>query len=83
MLQNELNQCFLIATGASEVPPPPPPAPPPPPPTALSPCDSGPAPQAPPSSSGVGRAALLSSIQSFSKGKLKKAETLDRSNPLI
>ncbi|XP_041945958.1 PX domain-containing protein kinase-like protein isoform X1 [Alosa sapidissima] len=72
-------------SGASEAPPPPPLPPPPPslPPTVLSPCDSGPPPLASPSSSGLGRTALLSSIQSFSKGKLKKAETQDHSNPLV
>ncbi|XP_013870781.1 PX domain-containing protein kinase-like protein [Austrofundulus limnaeus] len=58
-------------------PPPPPPAPPPM-------LDSSSCP--PPSSSdgaGGDRAALLSSIQSFSKGKLKKADTADRSQPAV
>uniref|UniRef100_A0A667XWD9 PX domain containing serine/threonine kinase n=1 Tax=Myripristis murdjan TaxID=586833 RepID=A0A667XWD9_9TELE len=32
---------------------------------------------------GGGRAALLSSIQTFSKGKLRRAETADRSTPVI
>uniref|UniRef100_A0A3Q3AQD1 PX domain containing serine/threonine kinase n=1 Tax=Kryptolebias marmoratus TaxID=37003 RepID=A0A3Q3AQD1_KRYMA len=65
-------------------PPPPPPAPPPPPPPAPDSSSSGP--PAPPSSSsgaGGGRAALLSSIQSFSKGKLKKADTVDRSRSAV
>ncbi|KAL2091666.1 hypothetical protein ACEWY4_013929 [Coilia grayii] len=62
---------------------PPPPPPPPTPSTVLSSCDSGPPPLAPPATCGPGRTALLSSIQSFSKGKLKKSETNDRSNPLI
>lgn len=52
---------------------PPPPAPPPPP----------PAPVAPNTAPSGGRAALLSSIQSFSKVHLKKAETADRSQPII
>uniref|UniRef100_A0A4W6BRU5 PX domain-containing protein kinase-like protein n=1 Tax=Lates calcarifer TaxID=8187 RepID=A0A4W6BRU5_LATCA len=59
------------------------PPPPPPPPPML---DSSSCPPPPLSSSdgaGGGRAALLSSIQSFSKGKLKKAETTDRSKPVI
>lgn len=56
------------------MPPPPPPAPGPPPP--------------PPPSSGLppppdaGRTALLGSIEGFSKGKLKKAQTNDRSAPI-
>ncbi|XP_055883753.1 PX domain-containing protein kinase-like protein isoform X2 [Biomphalaria glabrata] len=58
---------------APAAPPPPPPAPggPPPPP-----------PAAPPSASGT-RGALLSSITSFSKGALKKAQTNDRSTPKV
>ncbi|XP_059184375.1 PX domain-containing protein kinase-like protein isoform X1 [Centropristis striata] len=67
-------------TGAMTAPPPPPPPPPPP---AL---DSSSCPPPPLSSSdgaGGGRSALLSSIQSFSKGKLKKAETVDHSKPII
>ncbi|XP_063072255.1 PX domain-containing protein kinase-like protein isoform X2 [Engraulis encrasicolus] len=64
----------------------PPPVPPPPPSSALSPvCDSDPPLFSSPVTSGSdsGRTALLSSIQGFSKGKLKKAETNDRSDPLI
>ncbi|XP_008303400.1 PX domain-containing protein kinase-like protein isoform X3 [Stegastes partitus] len=67
-------------TGKSVCPPPPPPPPPPP---MLD--SSPPPPPLPPSSSdgaGGGRAALLSSIQTFSKGKLKKADTADRSRPV-
>lgn len=56
---------------------PPPPPPPPPPPSAPAPPPSAAAPP------GGGRAALLSSIQSFSKVHLKKAETADRSQPVI
>lgn len=41
-----------------------------------------PRPQPPPAHSGK-RGALLSSIETFSKGKLKKAETNDRSAPKI
>uniref|UniRef100_A0A673I4M2 PX domain-containing protein kinase-like protein n=1 Tax=Sinocyclocheilus rhinocerous TaxID=307959 RepID=A0A673I4M2_9TELE len=67
----------LIPAGAPPAPPLPPPAPPPPgneavPPSLL-----------PPSANGTGRSALLSSIQSFSKGKLKKSETVDRSVPRL
>ncbi|XP_008319286.1 PX domain-containing protein kinase-like protein isoform X1 [Cynoglossus semilaevis] len=68
-------------TGAQTAPPPPPPLPPPVPPTLNS--SSCPQPPVLSSSNGAGggRAALLSSIQSFSKGKLRKAETADRSRP--
>ncbi|XP_019123884.1 PX domain-containing protein kinase-like protein isoform X1 [Larimichthys crocea] len=62
----------------------PPPPPPPPPPMLDSSCRRPPPP--PLSSSdgvGGGRSALLSSIQTFSKGKLKKAETVDHSKPII
>uniref|UniRef100_A0A6Q2Y373 PX domain-containing protein kinase-like protein n=1 Tax=Esox lucius TaxID=8010 RepID=A0A6Q2Y373_ESOLU len=58
--------------GQSLAPPPPPPPPP----------GSGP-PLPPPHVNGVARGALLSSITSFSKGKLKKTETVDRSIPHI
>ncbi|XP_036415138.1 LOW QUALITY PROTEIN: PX domain-containing protein kinase-like protein [Colossoma macropomum] len=58
----------------------PPPPPPPPPPSGSVP---GPPPFNPPSVNGEGRSALLSSIQTFSKGRLKKSETNDRSNPHI
>ena len=60
-------------------PPPPPqaaPAPPPPPPVT-----SQSRPSAPPTSKGRGD--LLNSISGFSKGKLKKAETNDRSSPKV
>ncbi|XP_023810466.1 PX domain-containing protein kinase-like protein isoform X1 [Oryzias latipes] len=55
----------------------PPPAPPVP--------DRSPTPPQPPlpDGAGGGRSALLSSIQAFSKGKLKKANTTDRSKPVI
>ncbi|XP_062316593.1 PX domain-containing protein kinase-like protein [Osmerus eperlanus] len=52
-----------------------PPPPPPPPPAS----DPGQSLNPPPSTNGVTRTALLSSIQTFSKGKLKRAETCDRS----
>ncbi|XP_003973049.2 PX domain-containing protein kinase-like protein [Takifugu rubripes] len=68
-------------TGARSDPPPaplvdassscPPPPPPPPPPLAS------------PDGAGGGRNALLNSIQTFRKGKLKKTETTDRSNPVV
>ncbi|KAL6464832.1 hypothetical protein MHYP_G00271490 [Metynnis hypsauchen] len=64
------------APGAKPVTPPPPPPPPPP-----SGSVPGPPSLHPPSVNGEGRGALLSSIQTFSKGRLKKAETNDRSNP--
>uniref|UniRef100_A0A8C9T1A4 PX domain containing serine/threonine kinase n=1 Tax=Scleropages formosus TaxID=113540 RepID=A0A8C9T1A4_SCLFO len=56
------------------------PAPPPPPPAPAGEMDRTPP---LPATNGVGRGALLSSIQTFSKGKLRKAETNDRSNPKI
>ncbi|KAL4655825.1 PX domain-containing protein kinase-like protein isoform X1 [Arapaima gigas] len=58
-----------------------PPVPPPPPPVAAGITEHTAAPPA--AMNGVGRGALLSSIQSFSRGQLKKAETNDRSNPKI
>ncbi|KAK3536501.1 hypothetical protein QTP86_013831 [Hemibagrus guttatus] len=58
------------------------PPPPPPPPPALG-IESVPPSLHPPSVNGKGRSALLSSIQAFSKGQLKKSETKDRSNPHI
>ncbi|XP_038551566.1 PX domain-containing protein kinase-like protein isoform X1 [Micropterus salmoides] len=64
--------------GAQTAPPPPPP---PPPPTLSS--SSCPPPLSSSDGAGGGRNALLSSIQTFSKGKLKKAETTDRSKPII
>ncbi|XP_004547428.1 PX domain-containing protein kinase-like protein isoform X1 [Maylandia zebra] len=69
-------------TGSHTAPAPPPPPPPPPPPLQ----DSSSCPPPPLSSSngaGGGRAALLSSIQTFSKGKLKKADTIDHSKPIV
>lgn len=68
--------------GSHTAPAPPPPPPPPPPPLQ----DSSSCPPPPLSSSngaGGGRAALLSSIQTFSKGKLKKSDTIDRSKPIV
>ncbi|XP_061642281.1 PX domain-containing protein kinase-like protein isoform X3 [Phyllopteryx taeniolatus] len=74
---------------SSPTPPPtaggPPPPPLPPPPTldssssssSASSCSSSAAPLP------AGRAALLSSIQAFSKGKLKKAQTVDRGRPVF
>ncbi|XP_030634527.1 PX domain-containing protein kinase-like protein isoform X4 [Chanos chanos] len=67
-------------SGVPTAPPPPAPPPPPPPPPGS---DPGPPSLTPPSVNGVNRGALLSSIQTFSKGKLKKAETNDRSKPLV
>uniref|UniRef100_A0A8C4ZFX2 PX domain containing serine/threonine kinase n=1 Tax=Gadus morhua TaxID=8049 RepID=A0A8C4ZFX2_GADMO len=64
----------LSATGL-QAPPPPPPAPPAPPG-----CQPPPLPS---SNGGAGRGALLSSIQGFSKGHLKKTETQDHSRPLL
>uniref|UniRef100_A0A671LB13 PX domain-containing protein kinase-like protein n=1 Tax=Sinocyclocheilus anshuiensis TaxID=1608454 RepID=A0A671LB13_9TELE len=69
----------LIPAGAPPAPPLPPPAPPPPPPGN----EAVPPSLLPPSANGAGRSALLSSIQSFSKGKLKKSETVDRSVPRL
>uniref|UniRef100_A0A3B4DG86 PX domain-containing protein kinase-like protein n=1 Tax=Pygocentrus nattereri TaxID=42514 RepID=A0A3B4DG86_PYGNA len=70
--------CYSFRRGP--VTPLPPPPPPPPPPSGSVP---GPPSLHPPSVNGEGRGALLSSIQTFSKGRLKKAETNDRSNPHI
>ncbi|KAJ8259881.1 hypothetical protein GJAV_G00174510 [Gymnothorax javanicus] len=58
-----------------------PPPPPPPPPLLSEPAQTQSSPVLP--VNGVGRGALLSSIQSFSKGKLRKAEINDRSDPLF
>ncbi|XP_023655405.1 PX domain-containing protein kinase-like protein isoform X1 [Paramormyrops kingsleyae] len=63
-------------TGAPPAPPPPPPPPPAPP------NEPGRTPPLP-AVNGTGRGALLSSIQTFSKGKLKRAEINDRSIPKI
>ncbi|XP_044515396.1 PX domain-containing protein kinase-like protein isoform X4 [Gracilinanus agilis] len=69
--------------GTSTVPPPPAPPPPPgaPPPPPLD----VPTPPLcpPPSVNGTSRGALLSSIQNFQKGTLKRAETCDHSAPRI
>ena len=53
------------------MPPPPPPAPGPPPPGKMPPKATG------------GRKDLLGSIEGFSKGKLKKASTVDKSGPQL
>ncbi|XP_044515791.1 PX domain-containing protein kinase-like protein isoform X11 [Gracilinanus agilis] len=70
-------------SGTSTVPPPPAPPPPPgaPPPPPLD----VPTPPLcpPPSVNGTSRGALLSSIQNFQKGTLKRAETCDHSAPRI
>ncbi|KAF4024020.1 hypothetical protein G4228_015966 [Cervus hanglu yarkandensis] len=70
-------------SGMSTLPPPPPPPPPPaaaPPPPASTEAPS----QLPPQAvNGVSRGALLSSIQNFQKGTLRKAETCDHSAPKI
>ncbi|XP_077081656.1 PX domain-containing protein kinase-like protein isoform X2 [Siphateles boraxobius] len=68
--------------GAPPAPPLPPPAAPPPPPPPPPP-GSEPVPPSlsPPGANGVGRGALLSSIQSFNKGKLKKSDTVNHSGP--
>ncbi|RVE73472.1 hypothetical protein OJAV_G00049680 [Oryzias javanicus] len=68
--------CPSSPTPSSTTAPPPPPAPP-------IPERSPTPPQPPPDGAGGGRAALLSSIQTFSKGKLKRASTADRSQPVI
>ncbi|CAL8382748.1 unnamed protein product [Boreogadus saida] len=65
----------LSATGLQAPPPPPPPPPAPPAPPGCQP------PPLPSSNGGEGRGALLSSIQGFSKGHLKKTETQDHSRP--
>lgn len=78
-ITDDTNICYLVIAGVQPVTLPPPPPPPPP---ALG-MESGPPSLHPPSVNGKGRSALLSSIQSFSKGRLKKAETNDRSNPHI
>uniref|UniRef100_A0A8D2LIH6 PX domain containing serine/threonine kinase like n=1 Tax=Varanus komodoensis TaxID=61221 RepID=A0A8D2LIH6_VARKO len=65
-------------TGASTIPsPPPPPAAPPPPPNLDVPIQPDPRPNS------TSRGALLSSIQNFQKGALKKTETSDYSAPKI
>uniref|UniRef100_A0A673HSQ8 PX domain-containing protein kinase-like protein n=1 Tax=Sinocyclocheilus rhinocerous TaxID=307959 RepID=A0A673HSQ8_9TELE len=69
----------LIPAGAPPAPPLPPPTAPPPPP------GNEPVPPSlsPPGGNGAGRSALLSSIQSFNKVKLKKSETVERSGPRL
>uniref|UniRef100_A0A2K6G8S1 PX domain-containing protein kinase-like protein n=1 Tax=Propithecus coquereli TaxID=379532 RepID=A0A2K6G8S1_PROCO len=71
------------STGISALPPPPPPPPPPPaaplPPTSTE----APAQLSPQAVNGVSRGALLSSIQNFQKGTLRKTETCDHSAPKI
>ncbi|XP_074861529.1 PX domain-containing protein kinase-like protein isoform X2 [Carettochelys insculpta] len=67
------------SAGASTIPPPPPPpAAPPPPPHMDGAVQSHPSP-----ADSASRAALLSSIQNFHKGALKKADTCDYSAPRI
>lgn len=73
------NICCLVIAGVQPVTLPPPPPPPPP---SLG-IEPGLPSLHPPSVNGNGRSALLSSIQTFSKGRLKKAETKDRSSPHI
>uniref|UniRef100_A0A9L0SPU9 PX domain-containing protein kinase-like protein n=1 Tax=Equus caballus TaxID=9796 RepID=A0A9L0SPU9_HORSE len=69
--------------GTSALPPPPPP-PPPPPAAPLPPASTEVPTQLPPQAvNGVSRGALLSSIQNFQKGTLRKAETCDHSAPKI
>ena len=58
----------------------PPPPPPPPPPAAAAPPPPPPSVSAP-STGGVDRSQLLSSISGFSKGALKKTVTVDKSKP--
>ncbi|XP_016414762.1 PX domain-containing protein kinase-like protein isoform X2 [Sinocyclocheilus rhinocerous] len=69
----------LPGSGAPPAPPLPPPTAPPPPP------GNEPVPPSlsPPGGNGAGRSALLSSIQSFNKVKLKKSETVERSGPRL
>ncbi|XP_056660267.1 PX domain-containing protein kinase-like protein isoform X2 [Monodelphis domestica] len=72
-----------VTEGASTLPPPPapplPPGAPPPPPLDVPTPPLCP----PPSMNGTSRGALLSSIQNFQKGTLKRAETCDHSAPRI
>uniref|UniRef100_A0A8I4A4N3 PX domain-containing protein kinase-like protein n=3 Tax=Callithrix jacchus TaxID=9483 RepID=A0A8I4A4N3_CALJA len=69
-------------SGISALPPPPPPLPPPAAP--LPPASTeAPAQLSPQAENGVSRGALLSSIQNFQKGTLRKAETCDHSAPKI
>lgn len=74
---------FFFPTGISTLPPPPPP-PPPPPAAPLPPSSTEVATQPQPQAvNGMSRGALLSSIQNFQKGTLRKAETCDHSAPKI
>ncbi|XP_052445167.1 PX domain-containing protein kinase-like protein isoform X2 [Carassius gibelio] len=74
----------LPGSGASPAPPPPPPAAPPPPPPPPPPRNEPVPPSlSPPGGNGAGRSALLSSIQGFNKGKLKKSKTVDCSCPRL
>ncbi|KAM4588086.1 PX domain-containing protein kinase-like protein isoform 1-T1 [Odontesthes bonariensis] len=68
-------------TGLHTTPPPPPP--PPPPPHVPDSASCPPLPLSSPDAAGGGRSALLSSIQAFSKGRLRKARIVDRSTPVI
>uniref|UniRef100_A0A4X2K138 PX domain containing serine/threonine kinase like n=1 Tax=Vombatus ursinus TaxID=29139 RepID=A0A4X2K138_VOMUR len=74
---------FFTSSGVSALSPPP--APPPPPGAPLPPPMDAPTPSLfpPPSVNGTSRGALLSSIQNFQKGTLKKADTCDHSAPRI
>lgn len=74
-----LTGVFFSLAGASTIPsPPPPPAAPPPPPNLEVPMQSDSRPV-----NSTSRGALLSSIQNFQKGTLKKTETCDCSAPKI
>lgn len=74
----------LPGSGAPPAPPlPPPAAPPPPPPPPPPGNETVPPSLSPPGANGTGRSALLSSIHSFNKGKLKKSETVDHSGPRL
>jgi hypothetical protein len=68
------------STGPSKPPPMPPKAPPKPPPARAA---APPASDAPDDSDNPTRNALLDSIQGFSKNKLKKADTVDKSVPIL
>ncbi|XP_029288473.1 LOW QUALITY PROTEIN: PX domain-containing protein kinase-like protein [Cottoperca gobio] len=72
---------LTVSLGALTAPPPPPPSSPPP--TLDSSSCPPPPPLSSPHGAGGGRTALLSSIQAFSKGKLKKADSVDHSKPII
>ncbi|ERE88415.1 PX domain-containing protein kinase-like protein [Cricetulus griseus] len=68
---------------SSALPPPPPPPPPPPAGPSTTSGTEMPVPLLPQDMNGVNRGALLSSIQNFQKGTLKKAKTCDHSAPKI